>query len=84
MHDRQFSKVKEKHLNKHHYAHSELNSHVGNSTNKHHVVPKHPDKHPRTIVVDEELHKCYHKLFGNPKSYEDACAILKRDWFPSK
>lgn len=88
MHDRQFtnSKVKKNHKDKHHYAHSELkqNAHVGKTENKHHIVPKRPDKHPRTIVVDEELHKCYHKLFGNPKNLEDAIFILKRDWFPSK
>jgi hypothetical protein len=89
MHDRQFtnSKVKKNHADKHHYAHSELNSKVGKTvpvTNKHHVIPKHPDKHPRTIKVDEELHKCFHKIFGNPKNLEDAICILKRDWYPSK
>lgn len=63
------------------------NSKVGKtipSSNKHHCIPKHPDRYPRTIVVKEEHHKAYHLLFGNPKNFEDACAILKRDWFPSK
>jgi len=70
MHDRQYT-----------------NSKVGKtipSNNKHHIHPKSPDKHPRTILVDEEAHKAYHRIFGNPKSYEDACFILKRDWFPPK
>lgn len=52
--------------------------------NKHHIVPKCPDKNPRVIVVDAELHKCYHKLFGNPKSYKDACTILLRDWWTDR
>ena len=48
---------------------------------KHHVPPKKPDKQPRIIVVDDRHHKAYHLLFGNAKSFEDACHILKRDWW---
>ncbi len=63
------------------------NSKIGKtipSSNKHHVIPKHPDKYPRTIIVDEEAHKAYHRIFGNPKNLDDAIFILKRDWFPRK
>lgn len=66
-----------------HLGHTEsnpLNSRV--KKNKHHTYPKHPDKKARVIVVDERHHSAYHLLFGNPRSYEMACFILARDWFP--
>lgn len=50
---------------------------------RHHVPPKFPDAEPRIIKVDERRHRAYHLLFGNAKSYEDACFILKRDWWPN-
>ncbi len=49
----------------------------------HHVPPRHPDKHPRTIRVDARHHREYHMLFGSAKNLEDCVAILKRDWWPS-
>lgn len=51
---------------------------------KHHVLPKHPDTNIRTITVDEQSEKCYHLLFGNAKSYKDACSILLRDWWTDR
>jgi len=48
---------------------------------KHHVPPRKPDRFARTIVVDDRHHRAYHLLFGNPQSFEDACKILKRDWW---
>lgn len=48
---------------------------------KHHVPPKVPDKFPRIIQVDERHHRSYHLLFANCASYEDACHILRRDWW---
>jgi hypothetical protein len=40
-----------------------------------------PDKFPRIIQVDERHHRSYHLLFANCASYEDACHILRRDWW---
>lgn len=54
-----------------------------NKPTKHHVPPRNPDKTPRIIKIDERHHRAYHLLFGVAKSYEDACYILKRDWWSS-
>jgi hypothetical protein len=49
---------------------------------KHHVPPQHPDPQPRFIrKVDNEFHRAYHLLFQAAATYEDACEILKRDWW---
>lgn len=49
---------------------------------RHHVPPRHPDRRPRFILrKDERHHRAYHLLFGNAASYEDACEILKKDWW---
>ena len=48
----------------------------------HHVPPRHPDPQPRFLMeVDDRHHRAYHLLFKAAASYEDACAILLRDWW---
>lgn len=80
-----------------HHQNHHLHAHIGKTTTrpksyglagdsakiiKHHVPPRVPDQVPRTIRVDEQSEMAYHHLFGNAKSYKDACEILKRDWWP--
>ena len=74
--------------NARHDTNHKTNSRIGKETanparyTEHHVKPKCPDDKPRTIIVDVRHHRAYHLLFGNAKNFEDACFILKRDWFP--
>ena len=53
-----------------------------NPQTRHHVPPQHPDLEPRFILkVDQRHHRAYHLLFGSPRTFEEACRILKHDWF---
>lgn len=73
-----------------HFTHNVLNSHVKkpqtNGMTKHHVPPKNPDPvpKPRILIKSEKHHQAYHLLFGAARSFEDACAILQRDWWEIK
>jgi len=70
-----------------HNARDNTNSRIGKTTinpiryDEHHIPPKKPDDTPRKIIVDRRHHRAYHLLFANAKSFEDAVAILLRDWW---
>jgi hypothetical protein len=51
---------------------------------RHHVPPRNPDRRPRKQIIwkEERHHQAYHLLFGAPRTFQEAVAILKRDWFP--
>ena len=53
-----------------------------NKLTRHHQPPRHPDKTPRIIKVNERTHRAFHCLFGNPPTLETCVRILMRDWFP--
>lgn len=49
---------------------------------RHHIPPRNPDPTPRFIKrKDPRHHQAYHLLFAAAKSYEDACLILRHDWW---
>lgn len=69
---------------KHHFANT--NYRVKNNPEqitKHHVPPKCPDATPKPKVLHKtrKMHEFYHALFGCPATYEEACYILRRDWW---
>jgi hypothetical protein len=48
----------------------------------HHVPPKHPNSQPQFVLKKRlDHHRAYHLLFNAASSFEDAVAILKKDWW---
>lgn len=50
----------------------------------HHVPPRSNGYHAKTgyILVKRLIdHRAYHQLFKNAGTFEEACEILKRDWW---
>jgi len=51
-------------------------------TSRHHVPPRHPDEQPKFINNKKHSHReAYELLFGTARTFEEAAAILRKDWW---
>lgn len=48
----------------------------------HHTPPRHPEKAPRKIKLDEKRHRAYHIALGNPATFHDAIENLRLTYWP--